>query len=1040
MVPPSVLPYVLDFDRDLTGEITKAYERYAPSEEIAGLMASLNFGCSSVCPDVDLNEKVNWSNIQCDMQCLSEAVRSGYHWSDEDQVSKDILPAPSLLCPVEYIHLSQNKTLTCDDELSEQDKTFLEMVANKIEGNYNNTAFISNVLKSADSSESNLNTKSNCEDPYLPESVIEEADKFGINDNNPFDNLLVKRKLDDDKSFNTWKSIIKSYDPIEFASIQPDLILQWSFDLDDFQKQAIVELEKGNSVFVSAHTSAGKTVVAEYAVALTRSHGTRCIYCSPIKALSNQKYREFKDKFDEVGLVTGDIQLRSDAFFVIMTTEILRTMVYNSSEMIHELEWLIFDEVHYVNDLERGVVWEEILILIPPHVKFVMLSATVPNAVEFADWVGYTKRRQVRVISTVQRPVVLQHYIYLPSGDMFLLRSGEGQFLHKGYKDAMDCYQDRYRVRSSNKSKNVWTTFVQHIKGFQLTPLIIFVFSRNLCDEMAQMFGGTQDLLTDKEKTKVRNFMCRALKLIDEEDRTLTQIQFVTELSLNGIGVHHSGLLPILKEYVEFLFTNGLIKVLVATETFAMGVNMPARTVVFSSIRKFDGVSRRTLHAGEYTQMSGRAGRRGIDTSGVAIIVCERAPPSSPELSTMIQGAPLTLLSKFRLTFAICLKILRTTGFSMLKMLRNSFSEFSGVKQSIVAAHDYEETERMLNTEKTKLKESGLCKICESSHLNEYVKECASYWLRKSKLDPVHLQLFYNSQYNHRGRLIYVQPNQYYSMIPAVMVDCIHPMHKFVHVIIRSGEWSDFDELPSAVPNTEDRYIPSLRTHIEKPGGNDTAEETSSSTLTNQVDTLVSSDHISWLPGFSKMNNPTVFPLRIRDGHTLPNLKNINDANFKFVSVVFAKIPITRIQAFSKLAVQSDCAMGEYCNVYINRTYCKKMRDGSIIRVPHEREEFAYRCSGFLTRPDIIQWHKSIFLDPIRDLGLQNYFNCKEHVELNQILGKLIQADCLKCPDFINHFKRSLTIWCYEERMDKLRSEMSDGRLELLDEYKRRLK
>ena len=186
----------------------------------------------------------------------------------------------------------------------------------------------------------------------------------------------------------------------DFHEQVPQMAFQWPFELDTFQKQAVLKLEQSESVFVAAHTSAGKTVVAEYAIALSQKHMTRTIYTSPIKALSNQKFRDFKDTFNDVGLVTGDIQINPTATCLIMTTEILRSMLYNGSDIIRDLEWVIFDEVHYINDAERGVVWEEVLILLPDHVNMIMLSATVPNTLEFADWVGRTKKKKIWVIST----------------------------------------------------------------------------------------------------------------------------------------------------------------------------------------------------------------------------------------------------------------------------------------------------------------------------------------------------------------------------------------------------------------------------------------------------------------------------------------------------------------------------------------------------------------------------------------------------------------------------------------------------------------
>ncbi|VDO14699.1 unnamed protein product, partial [Haemonchus placei] len=218
---------------------------------------------------------------------------------------------------------------------------------------------------------------------------------------------------------------------------------KYPFELDGFQQAAVVCMEKGESVFVAAHTSAGKTVVAEYAVALCEHHKTRAIYTSPIKALSNQKFRDFKMMFTDVGLVTGDIQLFPDAFCLIMTTEILRSMLYNGSEVVRDLEWVVFDEVHYINNAERGHVWEEVLIMLPSHVKIVMLSATVPNCIEFADWVGRIKNRKINVVSTLKRPVPLEHYLYTGQDgktkkDLFKIVDMNGNWQEIGYRKAAE--------------------------------------------------------------------------------------------------------------------------------------------------------------------------------------------------------------------------------------------------------------------------------------------------------------------------------------------------------------------------------------------------------------------------------------------------------------------------------------------------------------------------------------------------------------------------------------------------------------------------
>ncbi|KAH7729260.1 helicase [Aphelenchoides avenae] len=343
------------------------------------------------------------------------------------------------------------------------------------------------------------------------------------------------RSKDSEFDFASLMDVTKKVE--KFEQIRPVMAKKYPFELDPFQQQAVVCMEDGTSVFVAAHTSAGKTVVAEYAIALCNVHRTRVIYTSPIKALSNQKFRDFKMTFDDVGLVTGDIQLNSEAFCLIMTTEILRSMLYNGSEVIRELEWVIFDEVHYVNDADRGHVWEEVLIMLPAHVKIVMLSATVPNCVEFADWVGRIKNRKIAVIQTLKRPVPLEHYLYTGQDgktkkDLFMVMDKNGEFLSWGYKKAVEAknstkanakgsgYQNnRYNPRSD---RNVYVNLIDFMRSKELLPMVIFVFSRKRCDENAHLLQSV-DLTTAKEKSEVHKFFSRCIDRLKGSDKLLPQ-------------------------------------------------------------------------------------------------------------------------------------------------------------------------------------------------------------------------------------------------------------------------------------------------------------------------------------------------------------------------------------------------------------------------------------------------------------------------------------------------------------------------------------
>lgn len=485
----------------------------------------------------------------------------------------------------------------------------------------------------------------------------------------------------------------------DFYRLIPQPAFQWAFEPDVFQKQAILHLERHDSVFVAAHTSAGKTVVAEYAIALAQKHMTRTIYTSPIKALSNQKFRDFRNTFGDVGLLTGDVQLHPEASCLIMTTEILRSMLYSGSDVIRDLEWVIFDEVHYINDAERGVVWEEVLIMLPDHVSIILLSATVPNALEFADWIGRLKRRQIYVISTVARPVPLEHYLFTGNspktqGELFLLLDSRGSFHTKGYYAAVEAKKERMSKHAQTfgakqptnqggpaQDRGVYLSLLASLRAREQLPVVVFTFSRGRCDEQASGLTSL-DLTTSSEKSEIHLFLQRCLARLRGSDRQLPQVLHMSELLHRGLGVHHSGILPILKEIVEMLFSRGLVKVLFATETFAMGVNMPARTVVFDSMRKHDGSTFRDLLPGEYVQMAGRAGRRGLDPTGTVILLCKGRVPEMADLHRMMMGKPSQLQSQFRLTYTMILNLLRVDALRVEDMMKRSFSEFPSRKDS----------------------------------------------------------------------------------------------------------------------------------------------------------------------------------------------------------------------------------------------------------------------------------------------------------------------------------------------------------------------
>uniref|UniRef100_A0AC35UB95 Helicase ATP-binding domain-containing protein n=1 Tax=Rhabditophanes sp. KR3021 TaxID=114890 RepID=A0AC35UB95_9BILA len=548
-----------------------------------------------------------------------------------------------------------------------------------------------------------------------------------------------------------------------FSKIDPSFFAPYKFTLDYFQKQACVAIANNGNVFVAAHTSAGKTVIAEFACRFYTQTMKKVFYTSPIKALSNQKYSDFREIFDDVGLVTGDSQINREGQIIIVTTEILQSMLYNDSQEISELGCVVFDEVHYVNNVERGHVWEEILIMLPKHIKVVMLSATVPNYLEFSDWVGRVLDDKVLCINTFMRPVQLEHLLYMDVNNdqtknfMTIMKGDRGTFNIKGFTALAT--QLKQSAKNGNKKvgntgnkssfapgnnmakqaankaianhnatkgpnsagsfdgthRNLYTTLIRHLhfdksgNGETKTPMVVFVFSRKQCDNYVAMLHNV-DLTTSEEKYHVTNIFTHAKALLDEDNLQLPQLIFVEESCKRGIAMHHSGMLPFLKEVVEIAFSRGYVKVLFATETFAMGINMPTKTAVFDSIEKFDGQAKRLLTSTEYVQMAGRAGRRGLDKAGFVIILCKNKKlPNVDEMQKLLKGQNVSLSSKFLVTTSMVLNVFQRECRSIKDFISKSFAESDTLR--IVENIDAERAE--LNSELDSFV-GERCAICET--------------------------------------------------------------------------------------------------------------------------------------------------------------------------------------------------------------------------------------------------------------------------------------------------------------------------------------
>lgn len=439
---------------------------------------------------------------------------------------------------------------------------------------------------------------------------------------------------------------------------ESDKVRHFPFPLDDFQERAIKRVHDGNDVLVAAHTSAGKTVIAEYAIAMAVVFDKHVYYASPIKSLSNQKYKEFSKIFPSVGIITGDTKLNDEAQCIIITAEILLDVLVAG---INNVQTIILDEAHFVNDASRGQIWEEIILNTPDSVNLVLLSATFPNYIEFAEWITRTKSRAIYTIHTVKRPTPLQFYLW--DLNCSFLVSDE-----HGFKDNVfsKIYQRRNEVKQlkelrtgkqqpvDDKSVNASASIrnlIQHLTDTDRLPLIIFCFSREQCESLASHLTHTSS------KNSKRKVFLDTMKLkIPVNLKNLECVSQIWELASKGIGLHHGGLLPILKEVIELLFSQCLLDILICTETFAMGVNMPARSVLFTSLHKHDGTCRRSLLHHEFIQMSGRAGRRGLDDFG-GVYILDLDPLT---VTTIFTSKPSNITSKFKMNYKLIILACRS--------------------------------------------------------------------------------------------------------------------------------------------------------------------------------------------------------------------------------------------------------------------------------------------------------------------------------------------------------------------------------------------
>ena len=488
------------------------------------------------------------------------------------------------------------------------------------------------------------------------------------------------------------------------------------FTLSAFQLQAVAAIRRGENLLVSAPTGAGKTLVAEFAIDDAVRRGRRVVYTAPIKALSNQKYRDFRDDpHVDVGLMTGDVTIHPEAQVVIMTTEILRNQIFESPAFLHDVDYVIFDEVHFMDDRERGTVWEESLIFAPDTIRFVCLSATIRNLDQLGAWIQELRHQDMTVVRESKRPVPLKHRLFTEKSGRFdlgrLKNVAKRELAEEESKKAREKRERRGRGRDRGGRRPFRQPpdirpLLDELQDENNLPALVFSFSRKDCERLAHR-AQKRDLLNAEEHRRMEALQRELVEAYQLNEGILEGE--VMQLARRGLGYHHAGMLPIHKELVERMFTSGLLKMIFTTETFAIGINMPARTVVFANLKKFDGISMDYMRTRDYLQMAGRAGRQGIDKEGLVVSLLGPRDLADAPIQRLFEGSPEPVQSRFKLAYSTLLHLVAHMGRDHVHLAwEKSFNQFqhrSGSKKA--REHNKRDQRRLVDAHLDFLEELG---------------------------------------------------------------------------------------------------------------------------------------------------------------------------------------------------------------------------------------------------------------------------------------------------------------------------------------------